>query len=722
MQQSLGQLAGSALVALSRRRMTLVARCVPGRLAGVGGGFIGAVIEVISIERGSIALDALVNPVNRVGGLVLQLLGLGLGGGQQTVLHRRGVHVDVLLTRQEHQLVHELIGDRAQDEPVVLHAFVTGEVQGLADAHADAHDLGDLLAVRLRLVRANHGHRQDGTPRLERHPGHADAPAIQPAIRRAGAFGIDAEQLAPTQDLEAAVERNVTGTPTGTVHRQLTGTLEEGCGRPALDASAGEVVGLGQAGDPPRKHQRQEDGVGEREVVAGEDRGALWWDVRLALDPRAEQQPQDRPENQCLEHPVEQRGPPPTCETSHPLPTRELYDTMRGWHVVRGFACSNFHRFHRRLRSESVTILPGAEPFSHDGSDVGVLLCHGFTGTPQSMRPWGEYLADRGYTVRVPLLPGHGTTWQEMNNTRWEDWYAGVDTAFRELNETCERVVVGGLSMGATLALKLAQEHGPHVSGLILVNPAVKLEEPLINRLLIRLLPVVKHVVPSLGAIGNDVHREGVTELAYTRNPLKALHSQLGDAFPVHVIANRPQRRHDMLHDRKQADEEPVDERLLQLDRGVDQDQATDVRTVFLRQLQRQSGPHGQSADDDAFAGLVQLAEGRVDAGVPVFPPGVVHLLPGGAVPGQKGNTHRIAAVGEVLAPWTHAPRRTRQPVAQQHPDVGSVMAERFGSGQNGHGFAPESSMKTVKVAARESSHDVPPAHSVVQFTGRQWV
>jgi carboxylesterase len=169
-----------------------------------------------------------------------------------------------------------------------------------------------------------------------------------------------------------------------------------------------------------------------------------------------------------------------------------------------------------------VAIMPGAEPFNHDGSDVGVLLCHGFTGTPQSMRPWGEYLADRGFTVRVPLLPGHGTTWQEMNTTRWEDWYSCVDAIFRELHETCERVVVGGLSMGGTLALKLAQEHGPRISGLILVNPAVKSEDPRI-----RLLPVLKHVVPSLGAIGNDIKKDGVTEQAYSRNPLKALHSQL---------------------------------------------------------------------------------------------------------------------------------------------------------------------------------------------------
>jgi carboxylesterase len=169
-----------------------------------------------------------------------------------------------------------------------------------------------------------------------------------------------------------------------------------------------------------------------------------------------------------------------------------------------------------------VAILTGAEPFNHDGSDVGVLLCHGFTGTPQSMRQWGEYLADRGFTVHTPLLPGHGTTWQAMNRTRWQDWYSCVDMAFRELHETCEHVAVCGLSMGAALSLQLAQEHGPRISGLVLVNPAVKFDDPRT-----RLLPVLKHLVGSLEAIGNDIKKPGVTELAYTRTPLKAAHSQL---------------------------------------------------------------------------------------------------------------------------------------------------------------------------------------------------
>ena len=169
-----------------------------------------------------------------------------------------------------------------------------------------------------------------------------------------------------------------------------------------------------------------------------------------------------------------------------------------------------------------MAILTGAEPFNYDGSDVGVLLCHGFTGTPQSMRPWGQYLADRGYTVRLPLLPGHGTTWQEMNRTGWQDWYSCVDATFRELHQSCERVFVGGLSMGGALSLQLAQEHGPRISGLVLVNPAVKFDDPRT-----RLLPVLKHLMGSVEAIGNDVKKPGVTELAYTRTPLKASHSQM---------------------------------------------------------------------------------------------------------------------------------------------------------------------------------------------------
>lgn len=165
-------------------------------------------------------------------------------------------------------------------------------------------------------------------------------------------------------------------------------------------------------------------------------------------------------------------------------------------------------------------ILPGAEPFSHDGGKVGVLLCHDYTGSPQSLRGWAEQLAERGYTVRLPRLPGHGTTWQDLNRTRWTDWFGQVEQSYAELSQRCEQVFCAGLSMGGLLATRLAQVH-PEVAGLVLVNPIYAHD----NKAL-RLLPVLKYLVPSMPGVAGDIREPGSTELAYDRNPLKAMHSQ----------------------------------------------------------------------------------------------------------------------------------------------------------------------------------------------------
>jgi len=168
------------------------------------------------------------------------------------------------------------------------------------------------------------------------------------------------------------------------------------------------------------------------------------------------------------------------------------------------------------------SVLPGAEPYTHDGGDIGVVLVHGYTGSPQGMRPWAQHLAAAGYSVRLPRLPGHGTRWQDLNTTRWPDWYAEIDTAFGELRSSCRTVFVAGMSMGGLLATKLALEHGPRVAGLMLVNP-IYLHD---NRLL-TLLPMLQRVVPSFPGIANDVKMVGgEPELAYDRNPLRAMHSQ----------------------------------------------------------------------------------------------------------------------------------------------------------------------------------------------------
>lgn len=168
------------------------------------------------------------------------------------------------------------------------------------------------------------------------------------------------------------------------------------------------------------------------------------------------------------------------------------------------------------------TVMPGAEPFSAQGGRVGVLLSHGFTGSPASMTPWAKHLAERGHTVAVPRLPGHGTTWQEMNRTRWQDWYGELDTALTELRANCDHVVVAGLSMGGCLALRLAEQRPDEVDAVVLVNPAVN-----VKRFDVKLVPLLQWIVPSMPGIGNDIKLAGQDEVGYDKTPLKALASQL---------------------------------------------------------------------------------------------------------------------------------------------------------------------------------------------------
>ncbi|MBW1601661.1 alpha/beta fold hydrolase [Streptomyces sp. JJ66] len=166
-------------------------------------------------------------------------------------------------------------------------------------------------------------------------------------------------------------------------------------------------------------------------------------------------------------------------------------------------------------------LLPGCEPMRHDGSaEIGVLVSHGFTGSPQSVKPWGQYLADQGLSVSVPLLPGHGTRWEDLAVTGWQDWYATLDRELHALRQRCRHVFVAGMSMGGALALRLAAKHGDAVSGIAVVNPAMTFP-----RLSGYALPVVRHLVRTTKGITSDIRKEGPEELGYTRVPLHAAHS-----------------------------------------------------------------------------------------------------------------------------------------------------------------------------------------------------
>jgi len=128
-------------------------------------------------------------------------------------------------------------------------------------------------------------------------------------------------------------------------------------------------------------------------------------------------------------------------------------------------------------------------PFLLEGSPVGVLLIHGFTSSPPEMRLVGDYLHQRGLTVSGPLLPGHGTTVEDMNRCQWADWTGHAEGALADLQARCEMVFVGGLSMGSLLTLYLAAHH-PELDGAILYSPAVGV----VNRL-IYLTPVLKYLI-----------------------------------------------------------------------------------------------------------------------------------------------------------------------------------------------------------------------------------
>ncbi len=167
-----------------------------------------------------------------------------------------------------------------------------------------------------------------------------------------------------------------------------------------------------------------------------------------------------------------------------------------------------------------MALLGDADPIIRTGGPTAALVLHGFTGQPKSVKPWANYLHEQGgLTVSVPRLPGHGTSWQEMNRTRWEDWYAEAERSFLALRRDHEDVFVMGLSMGGTLALRLAQEHPDVVAGVAVANPSV-----FTTRLDRHLLPFLRHVIGGFPGITNDI-KAGGDEGGYDKIPLQAAYS-----------------------------------------------------------------------------------------------------------------------------------------------------------------------------------------------------
>jgi len=156
------------------------------------------------------------------------------------------------------------------------------------------------------------------------------------------------------------------------------------------------------------------------------------------------------------------------------------------------------------------------EPLYRQGSRTGVLVLHGFTGSPRSMHEYGERFAAAGYTVALPLLAGHGLTPEEMEKARWTDWTADVEKAYQWLQPRTDRIFATGLSMGGTLTLWTAQQH-PEVAGIVTINAAFRFAQEQQMKLAGTL-----GIPRWMKAVGNDIKKAGEDERAYSKIPIRA--------------------------------------------------------------------------------------------------------------------------------------------------------------------------------------------------------
>ncbi|WP_066303498.1 carboxylesterase [Bacillus sp. FJAT-29814] len=164
---------------------------------------------------------------------------------------------------------------------------------------------------------------------------------------------------------------------------------------------------------------------------------------------------------------------------------------------------------------ELYPVLDGAESFFIEGSKVGIILSHGFMGTPQSVRYLGAKLSELGYTVFAPRLAGHGTHPHDLENATYGDWMSDLEAGYQYLKERCSTIFVMGQSMGGALALWLANKY-PTINGVITINAALSIPdyEYLVGKTSPRFLPEGSP----------DIRLKGVQEITYDKVPLRAIH------------------------------------------------------------------------------------------------------------------------------------------------------------------------------------------------------
>jgi carboxylesterase len=176
--------------------------------------------------------------------------------------------------------------------------------------------------------------------------------------------------------------------------------------------------------------------------------------------------------------------------------------------------------------AEKYPVLDGAEEFFFKGNDIGILISHGFIGTPQSVRYLGEGFAKQGFTVLGPRLHGHGTHYYDLEECSNNDWFQSLEKGYQQLKKHCSGIFVIGQSMGGTLTLWLANRY-QEIKGLVTINAA--LEVPSYEYLKGKIEPRF------LNESEPDIHAKNVIEIAYLKVPIKAIHElqQLMEKTPA---------------------------------------------------------------------------------------------------------------------------------------------------------------------------------------------
>jgi len=173
-------------------------------------------------------------------------------------------------------------------------------------------------------------------------------------------------------------------------------------------------------------------------------------------------------------------------------------------------------------------VMPGANAWSQVGiGAAGVLVVHGFTGNPGSMRELAVRCAAAGFEVELPRLAGHGTAIEDMIPTRWSDWSGDTEAAYQQLHKRVEKIIVVGLSMGGALTLWMAANH-PDLCGIVCINPAA---QPMPEEMIAGLQAMIDSGAETLPSIGSDIADPNAKESSYDATPTRAAMSLFVDGI-----------------------------------------------------------------------------------------------------------------------------------------------------------------------------------------------